>query len=239
MNNFIKRITRDGLNCLENAVSAMKTRLDTFDFSQLDEEIEKIERKVDNIISSWKEETKKYVVRIPYDADTQIIKSRIDGNTFKVKVILDTNEDVREDVRVQEYTYRHESTIPNQFVNGTITQKYLKDKKTMLFIFQKPVVKEENIGNVEELIDAINDTLNENAETIVDGTALDPIAVEVEGEDTTAATITDEELEPPTEEDVNAKIWHLYMNGYSYRHIGREVGLSDKTVARRIKKMLA
>lgn len=239
MNNFIKRITRDGLNCLENAVSAMKTRLDTFDFSQLDEEIEKIERKVDNIISSWKEETKKYVVRIPYDADTQIIKSRIDGNTFKVKVILDTNEDVREDVRVQEYTYRHESTIPNQFVNGTITQKYLKDKKTMLFIFQKPVVKEENIGNVEELIDAINDTLNENAETIVDGTALEPIAVEVDGEDTAASTITDEELEQPTEEDMNAKIWQLYMNGYSYRHIGREVGLSDKTVARRIKKMLA
>lgn len=253
---LIKRFTREGLNHLQNAVDAVKTRLESYDFSQIEREMEKISQKWTDLFDEWKRETNKYVVRVPYNADTQTIKSTVDGNTFRVKVKLDSVDNRCEDsTTIQSYTYRHESTIPQAFLNGSILQKYLKDKKEMLFIFQKPVVREETVGNVDDLIASINATTEEEIpQQIIDATALDPNSLHNNGGvevtattepyevDETVDAENEEELREESEESryesMNQAIWQKFLDGKSYRQIAREVGVSDKTVARRIKKMI-
>ena len=192
----------------------------------------------------FKENSQRYVVRIPYDADTQIIKSETNGNHFTVRV---QNDETFTGNTESTYSFRHESTIPSHLVNGVITQKYSPSKKQMLFIFQSHV-ESENVGNVDDLIDSINATVEEGEvrdvqeevnTTLDDATALVVDEINLEGGvDTTATTLTMEDVAVPSEDEVNARIWELYTQGKSYRYIARQVGLSDKTVARRIKKMI-
>ena len=252
---LIKRFTREGLSHLQHAMDVLKCRLEAYDFSQIEKEFEKVTQKCTDWFEEWKRETNKYVVRIPYDADTQTIKSSIEGNTFRVKVKLDsTDERCDDSTTTRSYTYRHESTIPNGFLEGSIVQKYLKDKKVMLFIFQKPIVQEETIGNVDDLIASINATVEEE---MTDATALDLANTVIgDGEETEATTLpimddvddivlvneaeatNNEETEESRLESMNQAIWQKFLDGKSYRQIAREVGVSDKTVARRIKKMI-
>jgi uncharacterized protein YerC len=163
----------------------------------------------------------KFIVQVPYDADTQIIDSSVNNGKFKVHV---TNDPSKNNYEICDYT--HESTIPTKFIEGTITQKYLSDRKKMLFIFKENSSNnEEKIGNVDELIESINATSATTEE-------------KTNNEYEIELMVDDENVNTNTEE-VNATIKKLYDEGYTYRHIASQVGLSDTTVARRVKKMLS
>jgi uncharacterized protein YerC len=241
---FLKRMTLSGLNGIQRTLNEIKTKVETCDLSRVEREFENFNRHWENVVRKFKENSQRYVVRIPYDADTQIIKSETNGNHFTVRV---QNDETFTGNTESTYSFRHESTIPSHLVNGVITQKYSPSKKQMLFIFQSPV-ESENIGNVDDLIDSINATVEEGEvrdvqeevnTTLDDATALVVDEINLEGGvDTTATTLTMEDVAVPSEEDVNARIWELYTQGKSYRYIASQVGVSDKTVARRIKKMI-
>lgn len=241
---FLKRMTLSGLNGIQRTLNEIKTKVETCDLSRVEREFENFNRHWENVVRKFKENSQRYVVRIPYDADTQIIKSETNGNHFTVRV---QNDETFTGNTESTYSFRHESTIPSHLVNGVITQKYSPSKKQMLFIFQSPV-ESENVGNVDDLIDSINATVEEGEvrdvqeevnTTLDDATALvvDEINLE-DGVDTTATTLTMEDVAVPSEDEVNARIWELYTQGKSYRYIANQVGVSDKTVARRIKKMI-
>lgn len=241
---FLKRMTLSGLNGIQRTLNEIKTKVETCDLSRVEREFENFNRHWENVVRKFKENSQRYVVRIPYDADTQIIKSETNGNHFTVRV---QNDETFTGNTENTYSFRHESTIPSHLVNGVITQKYSPSKKQMLFIFQSPV-ESENVGNVDDLIDSINATVEEGEvrdvqeevnTTLDDATALVVDEINLEGGvDTTATTLTMEDVAIPSEDEVNARIWELYTQGKSYRYIASQVGVSDKTVARRIKKMI-
>ena len=241
---FLKRMTLSGLNGIQRTLNEIKTKVESCDLSRVEREFENFNRHWENVVRKFKENSQRYVVRIPYDADTQIIKSETNGNHFTVRV---QNDETFTGNTESTYSFRHESTIPSHLVNGVITQKYSPSKKQMLFIFQSPV-ETENVGNVDDLIDSINATVEEGEvrdvqeevnTTLYDATALVVDEINLEGRvDTTATTLTMEDVAVPSEDEVNERIWELYTQGKSYRYIASQVGLSDKTVARRIKKMI-
>ena len=239
---FLKRMTLSGLNGIQRTLNEIKAKVETCDLSRVEREFENFNRHWDNVVRKFKENSQRYVVRIPYDADTQIIKSETNGNHFTVRV---QNDETFTGNTESTYSFRHESTIPSHLVNGVITQKYSPSKKQMLFIFQSPV-EAENIGNVDDLIDSINATnveeendVTEEPTTTIDATNLVVEDINADGGvETTASTEPMEEIVVPSEDDVNARIWELYTQGKSYRNIASQVGLSDRTVARRIKKMI-
>lgn len=237
----LKRMTLSGLNGIQHTLNEIKTKVESCDLSRVEREFENFNRHWENVVRKFKENSQRYVVRIPYDADTQIIKSETNGNHFTVRV---QNDETFTGNTECTYSFRHESTIPSHLVNGIITQKYSPSKKQMLFIFQSPV-ETENIGDVDELIDSINatvedevnDVTEEPVTTLEDTLVIDEINMG-SGVDVTASTEPIEEIVAPSEDDVNARIWELYTQGKSYRYIANQVGVSDKTVARRIKKMI-
>ena len=241
---LIKRMTLSGLNGIQRTLNEIKAKVESCDLSRVEREFENFNRHWDNVVRKFKENSQRYVVRIPYDADTQIIKSETNGNHFTVRV---QNDETFMGNTESTYSFRHESTIPSHLVNGVITQKYSPSKKQMLFIFQSPV-EAENVGNVDELIDSINATVEEGEvrdvqeevnTTLCDATALVIDEINLEGGvETTATTLNMEDVAVPSEDEVNARIWELYTQGKSYRYIASQVGVSDKTVARRIKKMI-
>lgn len=241
---FLKRMTLGGLNGIQRTINELKTKVENCDFGRVEREFDNLNRHWENVVRKFKENSQRYVVRIPYDADTQIIKSEINGNHFTVRVLNDETFTGNTECT---YSFRHESTIPSHLVNGVISQKYSPSKKQMLFIFQSPV-EAENVGNVDDLIDSINATVGEGEAndvqeevntTLDDATALVVDEINLEGGvETTASTEPIEEIVVPSEDDVNARIWELYTQGKSYRYIASQVGVSDKTVARRIKKMI-
>lgn len=238
---FLKRMTLSGLNGIQRTINEIKTKVESCDLSRVEREFENFNRHWENVVKKFKEHSQRYVVRIPYDADTQIIKSEINGNHFTVRVLNDETNTGNTECT---YSFRHESTIPSHLVNGAISQKYSPSKKQMLFIFQSPV-ETENVGNVDELIDSINATVEDEVNNVTEEpiTTLDDTLVIDEinadgGVDVTASTEPMEEIIVPSEDDVNARIWELYTQGKSYRYIANQVGVSDKTVARRIKKMI-
>lgn len=239
----LKRMTLSGLNGIQRTLNEIKTKVESCDLSRVEREFENFNRHWENVVRKFKENSQRYVVRIPYDADTQIIKSETNGNHFTVRV---QNDETFTGNTECTYSFRHESTIPSHLVNGIITQKYSPSKKQMLFIFQSPV-ETENIGDVDELIDSINATVEDEVNdvteepitTLDDTTALVVDEINASGGvDVTASTEPIEEIVAPSEDDVNARIWELYTQGKSYRYIANQVGVSDKTVARRIKKMI-
>lgn len=239
---FLKKIALGSLNGIQRTVTELKERVEQYDFDQFERKFDEINERWNNLKQRFNEQSKRFVVRIPYDADTQIIKSELEGNHFTVRVV---NDETNTGTTTSTYTFRHESTIPSHLVNGIITQKYSPSKKQMLFLFQSPV-ENEQIGNVDELIDSINATnveeendVTEEPTTINDATNLVVEEINADGGvDVTASTEPIEEIVVPSEDDVNARIWELYTQGKSYRNIASQVGLSDRTVARRIKKMI-
>jgi hypothetical protein len=241
---FLKRMTLSGLNGIQRTINEIKAQVESCDLNRVEREFENFNRHWENVVRKFKENSQRYVVRIPYDADTQIIKSETNGNHFTVQV---KNDETNTGNTESRYVFRHDSTIPSHLVNGVITQKYSPTKKQMLFIFTSPV-EMENVGNVDELIDSINATSEENntdeatEEPITDSDDATALVVDEtnleNSEETTETTLTTEDAVVPTEDEINSKIWELYTEGKSYRYIASQVGLSDKTVARRIKKMI-
>lgn len=245
---FLKKVTLSGLNGIQRAINEFKTTVESYDFNKVEREFEEMTRRFENLKNKFKEMTENFTVRVPYDADLNIIKYELKGNTFKVNVVNDESN------VNNSYSFVYESTIPNELINSTITQKYLKNKKEMLFVFKKAetptnvadvddlintinetVNETINVGNVDDLINEINETTNVVDETVNEETNDTEFIVELqENLEEVNTEVNEEELR----REQNELIWRLYTEGKSYRKIAKQVGLSDKTVAKRIKKMI-
>lgn len=173
-------------------------------------DFDKAEREVTSTIKEVMTNLKRHIKNL---TDKYVIEVAYDRNTQILTYTIDGNLITivvkldSEDPNIQSSSTTT-VTIPENVNVNTMVQHYNADDKKMVFVFKKHII-----------------------ETTED-------EIEVEMDSPLAEPIVDEEIPIEEEEvDINAVILDMYNSGMSYRQIAAEVGLSDKTVARRIKKM--
>lgn len=207
---LLKAFRDSALELITERAKEMRRLVDEFDFDKAEREVTStIKEVVANLKRHIKNLTDKYVIEVAYDRNTQILTYTIDGNLITIVVKLDS-----EDPNIQSSSTTT-VTIPENVNVNTMVQHYNADDKKMVFVFKK------------HIIETTEDEIKLEAE--MDAPVENPTVEE--------ETAVNEENTEETAVDFNEVILEMYENGMSYRQIAAEVGLSDKTVARRIKKM--
>ena len=217
-------LSRFRMPSLENMASAIRRRFDEFDFDSIEKQLTELGNDMEKAVSRLKKRIKnltdKFVVEVPFDKETQKISFSFDGNVMEVKT--ETYSDAPHLVSTTSVT------IPSDVNTDTLIQKYDEENKKMQFIFFKwgAPVEEDNV-EVEIEVDENDVTVDDQ----VDETATTASANVMPTFETTS-TVSEKDALMET-------IMRMYAEGHSYRKIASEVGVSDKTVARWIKKVLA
>lgn len=184
------------------------------DLHKLAKEIEEtdFEKEFNTMKQTFKDLLKKkdneYVLEVKYDRETQTLQFKIEDDTLTVIV----------EEKTENGNFNSKSTttvtIPSDVLVDKITQEYDSENKIMLFKMKKT--------NVEE-----QPTVEEEFEPIGETQPKEEIVVE-----------TQKSNKPMTSDELLKVIVGMYKDGASFRAISKEVGLSDKTVAKYIKRVL-
>ena len=184
------------------------------DLHKLAKEIEEtdFEQEFNTMKQTFKDLLKKkdneYVLEVKYDRETQTLQFKIEDDTLTVIV----------EEKTENGNFNSKSTttvtIPSDVLVDKITQEYDSENKIMLFKMKKT--------NVEE-----QPTVEEEFEPIGETQPKEEIVVE-----------TQKSNKPMTSDELLKVIVGMYKDGASFRAISKEVGLSDKTVAKYIKRVL-
>lgn len=184
------------------------------DLHKLAKEIEEtdFEKEFNTMKQTFKDLLKKkdneYVLEVKYDRETQTLQFKIEDDTLTVIV----------EEKTENGNFNSKSTItvtiPSDVLVDKITQEYDSENKIMLFKMKKT--------NVEE-----QPTVEEEFEPIGETQPKEEIVVE-----------TPKSNKPMTSDELLKVIVGMYKDGASFRTISKEVGLSDKTVAKYIKRVL-
>lgn len=203
-------------NSAQKAIDQVKEvledkHLNTFldDFASIKNAQNLLTKNIETLRSKVKSFMTPIKIEVPYDRDTETLSYTINGRTISIRIKSFDNEECK-----HEYTLT--KTLQNEIDADTVVQHYDKEKHLMVFHF-KPLI---GFTNEEGGNDIQNEENNDIEET--------PINAEETSQD-------DEEVptEVPTlEEDRLAIAKSLREQGWSYRRIGKEIGVSDKTVAR-------
>lgn len=193
------------------------------DLHKLAKEIEEtdFEKEFNTMKQTFKDLLKKkdneYVLEVKYDRETQTLQFKIEDDTLTVIV----------EEKTENGNFNSKSTttvtIPSDVLVDKITQEYDSENKIMLFKMKKT--------NVEEQPTTFSmrrtETLEEEFEPIGETQPKEEIVVE-----------TPKSNKPMTSDELLKVIVGMYKDGASFRAISKEVGLSDKTVAKYIKRVL-
>ena len=193
------------------------------DLHKLAKEIEEtdFEKEFNTMKQTFKDLLKKkdneYVLEVKYDRETQTLQFKIEDDTLTVIV----------EEKTENGNFNSKSTttvtIPSDVLVDKITQEYDSENKIMLFKMKKT--------NVEEQPTTFSmrrtETLEEEFEPIGETQPKEEIVVE-----------TTKSNKPMTSDELLKIIVGMYKDGASFRAISKEVGLSDKTVAKYIKRVL-
>lgn len=187
--------------------------LDLHKFAKEIEETD-FEKEFDTLKQSFKDILKKkdkeYELEVKYDRETQTLQFKIEDNLLTVIVEEKTESGNFESKSTTTVT------IPSDVSIEKITQKYDSERKVMVFKMKKTKI------NVEE-------TSSEDFE---------PIGETQTKEENISETKNDEPKKFMTSDELLKVIIGMYEDGKSFRAIAKEVGLSDKTVSRYIKRVL-
>lgn len=223
MNNLLSRFR---LPSFESMASAIRRTFDEFDFNSIETKLNEfsndIERSFNRLKKRIKNLTDRFIVEVPFDRETQRLSFSIENNVIEIRTETQT-----------ETTHSVSTTttsIPESVNTDTLMQKYDAEKKKMMFIFFKwnAKVDDETDENVE-----LEDTVETHTNTTVES---EPEVTVTSTVDVTETDTTNEENAESSKDDLLETILAMHEQGYSYRKIASEVGMSDKTVARWIKK---
>lgn len=223
MNNLLSRFR---LPSFESMASAIRRTFDEFDFNSIETKLNEfgndIERSFNRLKKRIKNLTDRFIVEVPFDRETQRLSFSIENNVIEIRTETQT-----------ETTHSVSTTttsIPESVNTDTLMQKYDAEKKKMMFIFFKwnAKVEDETEENVE-----LEDTVETHTNTTVESA---PEVTVTSTVDVTETDTTNEENAESSKDNLLETILAMHEQGYSYRKIASEVGMSDKTVARWIKK---
>lgn len=223
MNNLLSRFR---LPSFESMASAIRRTFDEFDFNSIETKLNEfgndIERSFNRLKKRIKNLTDRFIVEVPFDRETQRLSFSIENNVIEIRTETQT-----------ETTHSVSTTttsIPESVNTDTLMQKYDAETKKMMFIFFKwnAKVEDETEENVE-----LEDTVETHTNTTVESA---PEVTVTSTVDVTETDTTNKENAESSKDNLLETILAMHEQGYSYRKIASEVGMSDKTVARWIKK---
>lgn len=212
--NFLgKKMARTFGNALAE-INKIAVELENVDYEK---EFEKMSKSFNEKMDILLKKNDKYVMEIPYNRDTQTLQFKIKDNLFTVIV--------EEKTENGDFTSKSSTTvtIPNDVCVDKITQEYDKERKMMVFSMKKNRMT----FDVEEVVSEPQQVA-EN----------EPLVVEVELDDEPQVVRDTTEKKPKTSEELLKIMIEMYRNGASFKAIAKEVGLSDKTVAKYIRRVL-
>ena len=212
---FLTKFTRDGFRSLRRTTRELTQMIRDFEFPSFEDEFNQIEnefkKQMDKIKERIKNLTDRFIVEVPFDKEKQELSVSVNKNVLTV--VLDSYDEATNTTG----NAMTQTTIPEDVDPTTMKQVYDTENKKLIFVFMK---KKVNNAETES---------TETTETVEETT-----------NNTTAESVAEQTTEgvKPKKESLMKTILSMYENGFSYRKIAAENGISDKTVKRWIQSAL-
>ena len=212
---FLTKFTRDGFRSLRRTTRELTQMIRDFEFPSFEDEFNQIEnefkKQMDKIKERIKNLTDRFIVEVPFDKEKQELSVSVNKNVLTV--VLDSYDEATNTTG----NAMTQTTIPEDVDPTTMKQVYDTENKKLIFVFMKK---------------KINNSETENTETTE--------TVEETTNNTTTESVSEQTTEgvKPKKESLMKTILSMYENGFSYRKIAAETGISDKTVKRWIQSAL-
>lgn len=213
---FLTKFTRDGFRSLRRTTRELTQMIRDFEFPSFENEFNEIEnafkKQMDKIKERIKNLTDRFIVEVPFDKEKQELSVSVNKNVLTV--VLDSYDEATNTTG----NAMTQTTIPEDVDPTTMTQFYDKDNKKLVFVFMK------------KKINKVETEATETTETVEETT----------NNTTTESVVAEQTTEgvKPKKESLMKTILAMHENGFSYRKIAAETGISDKTVKRWIQSAL-
>ena len=213
---FLTKFTRDGFRSLRRTTRELTQMIRDFEFPSFENEFNEIEnafkKQMDKIKERIKNLTDRFIVEVPFDKEKQELSVSVNKNVLTV--VLDSYDEATNTTG----NAMTQTTIPEDVDPTTMTQFYDKENKKLVFVFMK-----KKVDNVETENTETTETVEETTNTT-----------------TTESVVAEQTTEgvKPKKESLMKTILAMHENGFSYRKIAAETGISDKTVKRWIQSAL-
>ena len=213
---FLTKFTRDGFRSLRRTTREITQMIRDFEFPSFEDEFNQIEnefkKQMDKIKERIKNLTDRFIVEVPFDKEKQELSVSVNKNVLTV--VLDSYDEATNTTG----NAMTQTTIPEDVDPTTMKQVYDTENKKLIFVFMK---KKANNAETES---------TETTETVEETT----------NNTTTESVVAEQTTEgvKPKKESLMKTILSMYENGFSYRKIAAETGISDKTVKRWIQSAL-
>ena len=212
---FLTKFTRDGFRSLRRTTREITQMIRDFEFPSFENEFNQIEnefkKQMDKIKERIKNLTDRFIVEVPFDKEKQQLSVSVNKNVLTV--VLDSYDEATNTTG----NAMTQTTIPEDVDPTTMKQVYDTENKKLIFVFMK-----KKVNNAETEITETTETVEETTNT------------------TTTESVSEQTTEgvKPKKESLMKTILSMYENGFSYRKIAAETGISDKTVKRWIQSAL-
>ena len=212
---FLTKFTRDGFRSLRRTTRELTQMIRDFEFPSFEYEFNDIEnefkKQMDKIKERIKNLTDRFIVEVPFNKEKQELSVSVNKNVLTV--VLDSYDEATNTTG----NAMTQTTIPEDVDPTTMKQVYDTENKKLVFVFMK-----KKVNNAE----------TESKETTE--------TVEKTTNNTTTESVSEQTTEgvKPKKESLMKTILSMYENGFSYRKIAAETGISDKTVKRWIQSAL-
>ena len=212
---FLTKFTRDGFRSLRRTTRELTQMIRDFEFPSFEDEFNQIEnefkKQMDKIKERIKNLTDRFIVEVPFDKEKQELSVSVNKNVLTV--VLDSYDEATNTTG----NAMTQTTIPEDVDPTTMKQVYDTENKKLIFVFMKKKINNSETENTETT-ETVEDTTN----------------------NTTTESVSEQTTEgvKPKKESLMKTILSMYENGFSYRKIAAETGISDKTVKRWIQSAL-
>ena len=208
MGNFSKSM----LSLMKYNFNEMKKMIGDVDFEAFEKELNDCKNSLVDSFNDLKskivKQNGKFVIEVPYDRDNQVMFFSVKEENGNIFSVEVKPCEDCEESMIKS-TFSSTTTLPKGVLTERIVQNYNQNEKKMFFEF------ETNEDFNEDDFDEVEEKSEEKVETV---------------ENT--------ETKKTTFEDVIDQIVEMHRNGASFRKIAKEFGISDKTVAKWIRKTL-
>jgi hypothetical protein len=231
----LKRFRDAAFATLDESANTLKRMLNEIDFTAVTDRFNEVREDISETFATLRKKVKvltdRFVIKVPFDRENQKLSFTIDDDTINVTVESFDGRSHRKQTT--------STTIPEFVDTNNMIQRYDDDKKEMIFIFLNKLssvtTNVENENTESDSVVEVTETVNGDIELEIDVNEEDD---NIEAVSTSTNTIVENNNGELSHDELINMMLDMYASGASYRKIAAEVGMSDKTVARWIKKAL-